>query len=901
MLSNSTKTANHRTNLRRKLGFLAGNYGLAALWPIAALIIGIVGWHLLRSNLEESRARLEEHSLRDAKELARSYAEQVRHRAEAINQTALHVRYDWNLSNGRLRLDDARAKGLFPPSALAFVAIIDSDDMLVTGTLPAPANRFLGNTEDFVAQKTTATDSLYIGKPFIGPVSKRNTIPFNRKLLTPDGSFGGIVVVSVAPSYFTSSYDEKLLGPHGLLAIVGSDDVMRATRVGQMESSLTAHAFILPPRFPTQADGSTVLNGSEWFTDKRSRYVGWSRVEGYPLTAMAGLDQQDVLAPFLVNRTAAIRIALAATFALALFTLIAMTLSLRLGRKKHQLETMRLTYRLATERGNEGFYIARPIRDVNHRVVDFRAIDCNHRGAELLGLRREELLGKKLSDIYHAAALEQRIEILRRVMETGSHETELEEPPESAALAHWLLVNAVRSDGDVAITVRDIGDVKAHLVELERRGNEDTLTGLPNRLWVHAHLSKAIEHAAASDAMLAVLFIDLDGFKAVNDTMGHAEGDNVLRNAARRLKEAIRPHDQVARLGGDEFVVVLENVEQKSDTAHVAERIVHAFQDGFRLSKGVRSIGASVGISVFPSDGTDADTLLHHADIAMYSVKTSGKNNYRFFDQKFYDAVRARHDKEAELRHAIENDQFVMHYQPRVDISTGTTSSMEALVRWAHPTRGLIAPNDFIPLAEETGLILRLGEMVIDKVCAQLAHWAQREQALVPVSVNVSSRQFNEADIAKLFSASLARHNVAPGLIEIELTESSMMGDTRKVADAFSAIQKMGVKLLVDDFGTGYSSLSQLQRLDFDVLKVDRTFTAGLEKTGEGNVFFKAIITMAHALGMRVVAEGVETLEQIKILKSLNCDEIQGFYVSKPLAAFESQPVLPKWFFPSLA
>jgi predicted signal transduction protein with EAL and GGDEF domain len=374
-----------------------------------------------------------------------------------------------------------------------------------------------------------------------------------------------------------------------------------------------------------------------------------------------------------------------------------------------------------------------------------------------------------------------------------------------------------------------------------------------------------------------------------------------LRNAARRLKEAIRPHDQVARLGGDEFVVVLENVEQKSDTAHVAERIVHAFQDGFRLSKGVRSIGASVGISVFPSDGTDADTLLHHADIAMYSVKTSGKNNYRFFDQKFYDAVRARHDKEAELRHAIENDQFVMHYQPRVDISTGTTSSMEALVRWAHPTRGLIAPNDFIPLAEETGLILRLGEMVIDKVCAQLAQWAQREQVLVPVSVNVSSRQFNEADIAKLFSASLARHNVAPGLIEIELTESSMMGDTRKVADAFSAIQKMGVKLLVDDFGTGYSSLSQLQRLDFDVLKVDRTFTAGLEKTGEGNVFFKAIITMAHALGMRVVAEGVETLEQIKILKSLNCDEIQGFYVSKPLAAFESQPVLPKWFFPSLA
>jgi EAL domain-containing protein (putative c-di-GMP-specific phosphodiesterase class I) len=240
-----------------------------------------------------------------------------------------------------------------------------------------------------------------------------------------------------------------------------------------------------------------------------------------------------------------------------------------------------------------------------------------------------------------------------------------------------------------------------------------------------------------------------------------------------------------------------------------------------------------------------------------------------------------------------------MYYQPRVDILTGTTSSMEALVRWEHPTKGLLGPLDFIPLAEETGLILSLGELVIDKVCAQLADWEKTGQELVPVSINVSPRQFNEVDVAKILSASIAHHNIDAKLVEVELTESSVMGDSSDVSRTLMALRRMGIKLLVDDFGTGYSSLSQLQRLDFDVLKVDRAFTAEVDRTEKGHVFFKAIITMAHALGMRVVAEGVENENQIKILKSLHCDEIQGFYISKPLPPSETQPVLPKWFFPS--
>jgi diguanylate cyclase (GGDEF)-like protein len=488
---------------------------------------------------------------------------------------------------------------------------------------------------------------------------------------------------------------------------------------------------------------------------------------------------------------------------------------------------------------------------------------------------------------------------LHKAMEQGLYEDDVQVTGESSLKMRWAHLKIVRSADELAITLRDITESKAHVAELERRSNEDVLTGLPNRSWAQRYLPRAVEQAGKGGSMLALLFVDLDGFKKVNDTAGHAAGDELLKNAARRLKEAVRPHDHVVRLGGDEFLVIVEQIEQKTDAGHIAERVVLAFKESFRLPQGAHSVGTSIGISTYPSDGTDTETLLHNADIAMYSVKTSGKGNYHFYDRKFYESLRARLQQEDELRQAIQQDQFLIYYQPRIDLIAGTTCSMEALVRWAHPSRGLLEPLEFIPLAEESGLILSLGELVIDKVCAQLAKWVQSGQSVVPVSVNVSSRQFNELDIANLLAASLARHHVDPALVEVELTESSMMGDSTEVSRSLTAIRKMGVKLLVDDFGTGYSSLSQLQRLDFDILKVDQVFTTELGRTERGKVFFNAIITMAHAIGMRVVAEGVENEVQIKILKSLLCDQIQGFYISRPLPPSEAQPVLPERFRPS--
>jgi diguanylate cyclase (GGDEF)-like protein len=402
--------------------------------------------------------------------------------------------------------------------------------------------------------------------------------------------------------------------------------------------------------------------------------------------------------------------------------------------------------------------------------------------------------------------------------------------------------------------------------------------------------------------MLALLFVDLDDFKNINDTLGHAAGDELLQAVAARLQSMLRPQDNVVRLGGDEFTIILEQVASHADVARVADRIMKSLGAPFSLSGGSSHVvHASIGISVFPHDGNDGEALLKHADIAMYAAKTSGKGHYEFYQPHLSENLVVRLDREQALRTAIERDQFVLYYQPRVDTFSGQLRSMEALVRWRHPEAGIIAPHDFIPMAEDTGLIVPLGELVIRKACAQLAHWKAQHLPVVPVSINVSARQFGQGNLAALFAACMAAHAIDASLIEIEITESCMMGEDHTVTEELAALEALGIKLLVDDFGTGYSSLSQLQRLDLDVLKVDRAFTAQLCDGREGEALFMAILSMAHVLGMTVVAEGVETVDQLRVLQALSCNEVQGYFISPPVPADDIPALMAKRFlFPAV-
>jgi diguanylate cyclase (GGDEF)-like protein len=586
--------------------------------------------------------------------------------------------------------------------------------------------------------------------------------------------------------------------------------------------------------------------------------------------------------------------AIAASAVLLVLAVLASVLAARAAVRMREQEEIRSAYRTATESANDGFYMAAAVRDRQGAIVDFEIVDCNERGAFFYGMERGDLVGRRLSRIDRGRFGEDLIHTYRQAMEQGFHEDERRMPSDNRLNIRWGQRRLVRVGNGLAVTLQDVSERKDHEAELQRLANEDSLTGLRNRHWFLAFIDSAIAAAGAAETEFALLFIDLDDFKHVNDTQGHAVGDQLLKAVARRLAALLRPLDHVVRFGGDEFLVMLDRTDGDLHVAAVAQRIIDALCQPFSVADEVQTIGASIGISVFPRDGADAASLIRHSDIAMYAGKSEGKRQYRFFDPALSATINTRAQLKHGLIDAIAQQQMVLHYQPRVDTMTGELVSMEALLRWRHPVLGMVSPADFIPLAEQSGLIIPIGAMVIDQACSQLAAWQAEGQRVVPVSINVSPAQFHRGGVREQLEQALTRHGVAPALLEVEITESAMIGDQDEIVAELAGIRALGIKLHIDDFGTGYSSLSQLQRLKMDVLKVDRAFTAELGASREGQVFFQAIVSMAHALGMAVVAEGVETAQQLALLQQLGCNEVQGYLIARPMDAGAMVAVLSK-------
>nr|WP_314629461.1 EAL domain-containing protein [uncultured Noviherbaspirillum sp.] len=884
-------------NPAEKLRFARRIAPQLVVWVIGALVVAAFKWAIFFSVQETAREEARQAAVQATASFADRHADRLYRTFDSMNQMMHHVQLEWALSDGRMKIDDMRRYWLFASPSLYYVTIFNSSGMPVLTSLPKMLAISVTDRPYFSAHQSAQVDKLFIGAPTIGRASKINVIQLSRRLADKDNAFAGVVALSIVETLFTANYDAIVLGRKGLLGFISVDNRVMVARIGDQTSQAERLQPFLQPTFNGPA-GSALVDGSR-FADGRSRFVAWQSVKGYPLMAFAGLDAEEALASFESRYQNSKQNALWASLVLALFTLMAMLFTTERAWRKHQLSITSATYRLATEQGSEGIYIYQPVFDRNGVIIDFRITDCNHRAAEFFRLERDALINRTVSSFRTGIKVQAFMAWLVEAWERGFYDSEIRVPRGSALQLHWAEIKILRSNDLLALRLRDISQAKEHLTELERRSEEDFLTGLPNRHWVQHYLPQAIAAAKAGNRRIALLFIDLDGFKKVNDTAGHPAGDEVLRHAAERLREATRPDDKVVRFGGDEFVVVLENIEGREDGAHVAQRVQKAFSQPFRTSENVHTVGTSIGISIFPDDGLDAQALLEKADIAMYSVKTSGKHGYQYYESKFYHALRERLEKEAELRLAVERNEFVMLYQPRVELFSGATTSFEALIRWQHPSRGLLGPGEFIDLAEETGLIIGIGALVIERVCDQLEKWQQASAApLVPVSVNLSPRQFKSTDVADMVTMALKRHKLPASLLELEITESSVMEESAAYPGALRLLQEQGVSILVDDFGTGYSSLSRLHQLDFDVLKVDRIFTARLDQSPEGRVFFTAIVTMAHALGMRVVAEGVENAAQVKILQALLCDEIQGYFISRPLPPGATQPVFAERFNP---
>ena len=413
----------------------------------------------------------------------------------------------------------------------------------------------------------------------------------------------------------------------------------------------------------------------------------------------------------------------------------------------------------------------------------------------------------------------------------------------------------------------------------------DTVTQLPNRALFEDRLTQAVSVAKAASQSLGVLFISLDQFKKVNDSLGHGPGDILLREFAERLKSCITKSDTVARFGSDEFALLRTQINGTKDVIETIGSLSQVLKFSFDLPGHELFATASVGVSLFPLDGEDCQTLLKNAGAALYKAKRSGGANYQFFTADMHELATKRLELESNLRKAIQNEEFTVHYQPRVSVDSLTITGVEALVRWQHPQLGLISPSEFIPLAEDAGLIVPIGEWVLRTACMQGQRWRDQGVAPIQIAVNISARQFHDQDFSQTVIRLLEETGLSPKYLELEVTESSIIQDERFAAGMLSRLKSMGINILIDDFGTGFSSLASLKRLPIDALKIDKSFVREATSDPDDAALVMAIITLAHNLRLKVVAEGVETEDQLRFLQLLRCDEIQGYFFSKPLPA----------------
>jgi diguanylate cyclase (GGDEF)-like protein/PAS domain S-box-containing protein len=501
------------------------------------------------------------------------------------------------------------------------------------------------------------------------------------------------------------------------------------------------------------------------------------------------------------------------------------------------------------------------------------AVDANDRVAEFAG---QSITGMHIAEILpnvHPA-------FFTGELQEDSIESELLRPDGSRLPVEILVHRTLHlRRSAMVIVIRDLTERFEAESRIHHIANHDALTGLPNRVLFKDRLEQAIVRSARSGSKTALLYIDLDGFKSVNDVFGHGKGDEVLCGAANLIASTLRSGDTLARLGGDEFAIVQSDASQPEGAETLARRITAEIERVYGSGKGDVSLGASIGIAIAPDDATDYAALVRLADIALYKAKEAGRGTWRFFEAAMDDALRERHLIESELRHALQSGEITLAYQPQMNADTGEISGFEALVRWTHPVRGNIPPDTFIPVAEQSGFIVPLGAWVLREACREAASWRHP----LRIAVNVSPIQFQQGALRKRVEVILADTGLEPGRLELEITESALMRDRDATIATLNELKAMGIRIAMDDFGTGYSSLSNLQCFPFDKIKVDRSFVATVQDDDKASSIVKAVIGLGHSLSLPIVAEGVENAWQLEMLQKERCTEIQGYLVSKPM------------------
>lgn len=876
---------------RRLLSRLGEPY---VLFPLIALVLIGVVWGTTLNLIRVEHAVARAAAASAAVEAADTYEAHVVRALREIDQTLKLLALIHDRDAGKVDLRVLRERGLLLPELLFSVTVQGPNREVLATTRPADARNL---AQAVFLREGSHADAVAISRPVWSEPDREFKLHFRRALVRDNGKVDGAVTVSVNASYFVSGYEPEKLGAAGVLGLIGRDGVFRVRRTGEAIAT-GDEADYKTIGAVAKADAPHLMT-NVW--DGRRRYTVARELFEYPLALVAGVDESEMLAPVEQRTTTYIWRAAGGTLFLVLLLGLLGRASWQLGRMRieanrklnHEIAARRrkevelaLLNRAIESSVNAILIIDAPTRRIRYANPAFESIS-GYVEADAIGREIQFLLGEDRNQPgMHEILLAMREKreahgVLRCYRQDGS--------------LFWneCFVAPVRAEDDEIVThyvavMNDVTEAKRYEEQLAHQANYDALTQLANRNLLQDRLAQAIKAARRDDASIAVVFLDLDNFKLVNDSAGHDTGDELLQEMARRLKASVRDTDTVARLGGDEFVLLLQSRKAarevvETDITALMNKLLRAISEPLTIgSRRVRPT-ASIGVSIYPQDGADATALLSNADAAMYRAKELGRNRFQFFTADVHERIRTRMELESSLRLAIERREFELHYQPQVSLYSGQIVGVEALLRWRHPERGLIGPAHFIAFAEESGLIIPIGQWVLEEACRQNKAWQDAGLPKLPIAVNMSVRQCEQEDVNVVVQRALANAGLAPQYLELEITESLSMANPEQSVPLMQLLKGLGVILSIDDFGTGFSNLSYLRRFPVDRLKIDLSFVREIASDPSSLAISESIIRLSHSLDLQVIAEGVETEEQAALLGSRDCDCIQGYFFSAPV------------------
>ncbi len=852
------------------------------IWSlVAALSIGVVA---LASEyaIDQSREAWLGQGREKVAGLAASYRSQVEDSLEQLDQIAWFIGYLHARGAQDKMFHEVFAS--LPSHQGVFALFIGPDGIVHGATSSVAIGRSVNHLDFFRNHLESRSTSLVINpiEPGMGKLAGKQVIRLSRRLNDDQDRMIGVIAVTIESAELVRFGGDNELSNGDAIALRFSDGEWLMRQV--IGEGRTAKS-----RF-----GEIELKGSDQVfagtINGEPAQVAWSKLQYYPLQAFVGINLDNVLREHGEAETA-YRVL---QFGLSLLALVLCAVfawvQWRRDEREDREQRVRNTFRLAVDGAREELYMVSPGTPDAQGKVSFRIEDCNGQASRMTGKARELMIGKSLEDVLMIGGNADIERMLSDALTRGFAEAELDIYRAGPRRMRWYHCRAVSADLGLAVTLRDISELKEKESQLRELALTDPLTKLPNRRWMQTNLPKLISEANLQGQRFAALFIDLDNFKMINDTLGHKAGDQFLAKIADCLRGAVRKHDYVLRLGGDEFMVLLRDMDRRATAFEIAAFLLERL-GGITALPGMGGIRsrASIGLAFYPDDASDADMLVQAADIAMYEAKRAGKGRVASFTVDMQRELSDRVTLEAALTTAIADNQLLLYLQPRADAKTGWLSGFEALLRWQHPRLGLISPQRFIPLAEESTLISEIGDWVAEHTCAMLADWRNRQLVIYPVSINVSARQLTTPAFREHLQRCMARHAILPSQLAIELTESTMIGDDLAVQNELAALEALGMRLMIDDFGTGYSSLARLHRLNVDVLKIDQSFVQNLAPDSESYLLCQAMTQLARSLGIAIVAEGVETEQQLRLLRMMGCDEIQGYLASPPVPANKAE------------